>query len=346
MTQTERHQVFITDKYKMTQKMRVGQSAILQKEISQEKSLCTFVGWDPERMLILSMPSKVGQLGFLYSSNAVVVRFLFLGKVYGFVSKVVDVLKEHDLVVLDWPRRLEEVELTREMRFEVQMTISASLKKKSNNEFRPEESIKLMDISSGGCRLSVARSPDNLESYYSGREIEMMIPVSGKTDPAPVRAHIRNTTVTGECLELGTQFKPGQDQVLELVRETLIPKAALEGLLEPVAPEEPKPEPKPKPPPRLKMSKPAPSAAAQRMARQQHDEALAELSQEVDMEEVTADVVADLLGVKSIGGSMAAVTQCRQFVRDWVQNKGWEEAREKRLFLLSHCKKITGLQIR
>ncbi len=354
MAQANRQQVFITNRQQIAQRLRVGQSAILEKELSHEKSLCTILGWEPEHMVLLSLPSKVGQLGFLHTSNAVVIRFLFLGKAYGFVTKVMDLIRDHDLVLVSWPRRLEEVELTREMRFEVKMNISASLKSKSGPEFQPEESIKLLDISTGGCRLSVARNQDNLESYYSGREIEMRIPVAGQTDPAPVRVHIRNTAVTGEDLELGTQFRPGQEDVLERVRETLIPRAALEGLLTPEPSEaEPKPAPaeKPKAPPRPRPAKkPAPSTAApppaaQRLARHYESEALAELSHEVDLEEVTIDVVADLLGVKSIGGSMAAVVQCRRFVRDWVQNKGWEEARERRLFLLTHCKKIEGLQI-
>lgn len=347
---TEPQQIQISDVHRISDKLRVGHPLLLQKEISQEKTTCHVMGWEPGLYLALFVPARIGQLGFVFPGNAVLLRFVRLGKVYGFAAKVLESYSEYDLVLVEWPKRLEEVGLTSEMRLEINMQVNACVMKTTGLEFLPPQPLKILDISKGGCRLCVSNNPANTATYFNDRHIQIKLPAQGLAQPVNIKAQIRNTSVSGDELELGVQFGPDQDQELAMVRESLIPKASLEDFLTPVitkAKKEAKPK-KVKPKVILKTRKPrGPTKAplAKGMARYGEENQLEEFSKEVHLEDVTVDVICDLLQVKKIEGSMSAKVKCRQFVREWVQNKGWAAARERRSFLLSHCKKISGISI-
>ena len=103
--------------------LQVGLEVIVQKEVGQEKQWASIVGWSPEQFLLMDGPATWVGMGQLFAQNRLLIRFISLGSFYGFDAKVLTVFKTPLLVVIEWPRQLECMALSKENRYAVNLGV-------------------------------------------------------------------------------------------------------------------------------------------------------------------------------------------------------------------------------
>ncbi|MBI5521402.1 MAG: flagellar brake protein [Desulfarculus sp.] len=361
----ERQSVVVQGPAQIEDTLQVGLQVIVQKEVGQERTWAKLVGWVPEGVVILDGPAQWVGMGQLFAQNRLLVRFVSLGSFYGFTAKVLTVIKSPLLVILEWPKQLDKVPLSSETRCVVHVPIHVAPLNRDGSQSTACEAL-LTDISLGGCQAKGKRAGLPLADFQQGRLVRISLQVPLFPQALDVLAQVRNTQITGSEVVMGLRFEEGQAPALErmhlllapMLRLCLEPAAGLAGGLPPApAPAAPAPTPAPasRPGPALPLDT-APLAA--QAGRDQPPPAdgprvfevpehlrVDTTATKVTLEDMPAERAAAILGVRGLGGSMAAMVKARELVRAWVEKHGEPAVRERRRLLLSECAAIQGLKL-
>ncbi len=339
--------------------LRVGMQVIVQKEVGQERIWARLVGWLPEGAVILDGPSQWVGLGQLFAQNRLLVRFISLGSFYGFATRVMTVLKAPLLVVLEWPRQMDKVPLSSENRYVVNVPIQLATRGHDGG-FSPPGEAQLADLSRGGCQVRGRRGGLAAADLSPGRLVRLTVNVPTFPQALDVLGQIRNTQVTGPEVVMGLRFEAGQTKTLERLQLVLAPMLRLGGEVWGAgvpAPAPAAPPPSTPAPPVGKIAaslpldtqplaaRPAPPRDGPRVFDVPGELRVDTTATKVRLEEMPAERAAAILGVRALGGSMAAVLKAREMVRAWVEKYGEFSVRERRRLLLRDCATIQGLKL-
>jgi hypothetical protein len=364
---TQRQSLTVSDPARIEAVLQVGLQVIVQKEVGQERVWARVVGWLPEGAVILDGPAQWVGVGQLFAQNRLLVRFLSLGSFYGFATRVITVLKSPLLVVLEWPKQLDKVPLSSETRCVINVPTQIA-PRNPDGSYGPAGEALLADISRGGCQARGKRGDLAAADLSPGRPVRLTLAVPNFPQPLEVQAQIRNTQVTGSEVVMGLRFEDGQAKTLERLQLILAPMLRLggdNGVSEaPAAESAPAAAPvkaAPAAPPAPKIvtslaldtqplaarsaSKTPPPGDGPRVFAVPEELRVDTTATKVRLEEMTAERTAAILGVRALGGSMAAVIKAREMVRAWVEKYGEFSVRERRRLLLRDCATIQGLKL-
>lgn len=198
----------------------LGQEVVVQRSSTPDKKVAFLQGWKPGRYLVIDGLSSMVMSGALFQQNSMLVRFQSLGRVYGFSSVVLAVITDPALVILQWPDRLERVELTTENRLPVDLEVQVTLVEESDRESSPRPG-RLRDLSQGGCQVVLA--PDSYTKEKLAADSRLKLELLVKKEKFSFEVLVRNLRVSPSGMALGTRFAEGQEAAVNKLMQLVAP---------------------------------------------------------------------------------------------------------------------------
>ncbi|GAB4241169.1 MAG: hypothetical protein Kow00109_16480 [Acidobacteriota bacterium] len=174
------------------------------------------VGLDPGRFIILTKPVALSPAivqTSLVPGSELLVRYLYDGTVWGFRSRLIQVLSGNvQVIFVEYPEEIENYELRKAERIETYLPCRLSQGDIAVDAI-------LLDLSEAGARVSyksdleIGRNP--------GCEVQLQIPALKCGDTALLAGVVRTVREREGRWVLGLQFSEGQDEMRQKVREYL-----------------------------------------------------------------------------------------------------------------------------
>ncbi len=161
----------------------------------------TLIGMSPEEFLIVAIPEIAGVLARLSELSPVTVRYVFCGGVYGFTSSILSCIHKPKLMLfMSYPHSVDVIDLRKTKRMLSLLPASAIIQHKNFTGV-------LVDMSEGGCRLSLDTESEGLPFIYSGEEISISLQLTGTAIPRIIRGSVQHIRHDGKFAEMGIKFK-------------------------------------------------------------------------------------------------------------------------------------------
>ncbi len=182
--------------------LEIGAKVLALFRGSSVASKALFVGMEPGRYLVFSVPGSAALEPHLAKGNAVNVRFAGAGEVFSFDSRVIGRLVEQSvsLVVLDYPVAARPIEMRRETRSDSYCPAVLNVGKESHPG-------SVVDLSAGGCRFIFARAGENFPGgVTAGREVSVSFQMPGRENAQLFACRIGNFGHEKSLLSVGLRF--------------------------------------------------------------------------------------------------------------------------------------------
>lgn len=201
----------ITNPSDMADTLEVGGYVLVQKEMGSQKTWCQILGWIIGKFLFLDGPSLWVGRGNLFKGNAILGRYLRLGRLYGFKCAVHEVVRDPLIVIVEWPEQVEAITLSSEMRAKTSFPVTLMAAGVAGGG---QIEAKLRDLSPLGCQLAIDSPPEEAKNLSQGDTAQLMITLPPEDQATALKADVRNVQARGRELLLGLRFQPGQPEVL------------------------------------------------------------------------------------------------------------------------------------
>lgn len=206
----ESHNKIITDAKIIAGTMQVSSEVLVQKELSNERYWANFVGWIPGEFIFLDGPRQLVKQGFLFKGNVIFVRYLHLGTMYGFSTKVYDIIGYPLTVLLEWPEKVDVMRPRTARR--AASNLSAQLFLLQPDGDHSQFPAMLRDLSGAGCKVLVARDKDSENYFKAEAPAAVHVKIPGEDKPFTLRAEIRNILKQKKDIVLGLRFTEDQPE--------------------------------------------------------------------------------------------------------------------------------------
>jgi c-di-GMP-binding flagellar brake protein YcgR len=178
----------------------------------------TLIGAEHGRHLLVKMPHVPDLASKLYQKNHIIVRYLHAGKVYGFRSTLIGMIREPvRLCVISYPEALESHNTRNHERFDC--VIPASVKHAADQGGREWKGV-IVDMSMGGCRFRTkAGDRPDLARLAMGESLSLSFGLLGEETRHILVAELRSLVQDTEQITMGLLF--GADVETESQRKAL-----------------------------------------------------------------------------------------------------------------------------
>jgi c-di-GMP-binding flagellar brake protein YcgR len=171
------------------------------------------IGIVPDEFLIIRVPAIPGILSRLETGSPILGRYVYAGNVYGFRSTMLTFIhKPTFLIFLSYPAAVETVNLRKTQRIECRFP--ASVKTDRGDEYKSA----VVDISLGGCRISVDNDQTGPSSFDVDQKIELSFHLAGIAEEQVIDGRVQNIKKDGQFTEMGIQFDQGNEAILNNVK--------------------------------------------------------------------------------------------------------------------------------
>ena len=198
----------LTEAKAITATMQVGNEVLVQKELSAERHWANFIGWIPGEFLFLDGPRQLVKMGFLFKGNVILVRYLYLGTMYGFTSKVYDLIGYPLMVLVEWPAKVEVMRPSSEPRAAANLEAHLFVLRPDGQHLKFPATLR--DLSCSGCKLLVPRDKKSENRFSSGVQTAIQVQIPGQEKPLTLRAEVRNVLKQKDDIVLGLRFSEDQ----------------------------------------------------------------------------------------------------------------------------------------
>jgi len=173
----------------------------------------TLVGMDRGQYLICTTPRIPGIWVAVNGHEEAVIRYLYRGVVYGFKSRLLNLIDEpFRLLFLSYPENIETVNLRQHQRIPCLVPATA---KKDDAVYNGV----LLDLSLTGCCFAFDTASDDEEPGIGpGQEIGVSFQVAGLTGSPMINVEVVNVRKRGRKVTIGGSFKDLKDDTLAAVR--------------------------------------------------------------------------------------------------------------------------------
>jgi c-di-GMP-binding flagellar brake protein YcgR len=168
------------------------------------------VGAEHGRYLLVKMPHVPDLAQKLYQKNHIIVRYLHAGKVYGFRSTLVGMIREPmRLFVLAYPEDIESHNTRQNERFDCM--IPASVKKPDDPDGEKWKGL-INDMSIGGCRFR-AKAGDNpgAAKLAVGSPLTLSFGFLGEDTWQTLETELRSLVIDNRQVTMGLSFREDVD---------------------------------------------------------------------------------------------------------------------------------------
>jgi len=178
----------------------------------KERQKSNLVGMVPGAYLIVTKPQMVGVRNLLEQEPGILVRYLYMGEVFGFRAEVVGVVTvPYALMFLSYPVMVERINLRRAARVACHLPATLSVKDMDAEGM-------IVDISGGGCRFTIkADMPELARHIYVGAFALLAFPLLGTEGRCQVQGLIRNVSEDLHKMSLGIQFQAVDKEIRERI---------------------------------------------------------------------------------------------------------------------------------
>ena len=192
--------------------IELGCQIFIQIEGVRDRLSSYLVGMVPDKYLIVNSPSILGIQNVLYDGVPVVLRYVHLGEVFGFSSKVLhSITKPSKVTFIAYPAIIERMSLRKNQR--VNCYIPASMNYKS---LQLEGMI--LNISHSGCNFVLKNIEDQVVRYIQPQEfVELQFPVLGMEGVQSFKGTIKNTSQDSKGIGLGIKFEDLDNKIADMI---------------------------------------------------------------------------------------------------------------------------------
>jgi hypothetical protein len=190
--------------YEVESSLSIGETVLMQGKLRDNPVKAVLAGWIASDCILLSPPLSILAAGQFVKDEFLLIRYLFLGKVFGFETIVRKMVLDPPMVIVSWPDQVEVASISREVRLRARMEVLIVL----YNEAKQEVPIKghLIEISKGGCRIKIPWNSDYMEYCIPGSMLELHLGLHHDRDPLKVSCIVRNFSKQGSHANMGLQF--------------------------------------------------------------------------------------------------------------------------------------------
>ena len=199
--------------------LSVGEIMVVQGKLRSQPYKAPLAGWVPGESIFISPSLAVLASGQIVKDEFLLVRYLFLGNVFGFETTATKVILDPPLVILEWPERVEVAAVTREARFMAKVPIM-SVFYNSQGEVVGRCKGSLIELSLGGCRIKTHWQNELMEFYLPGSRISLETPLNLGGLPLKLDCVLRNFSRQGDLIIMGLQIM-GEKMVKDRINTIL-----------------------------------------------------------------------------------------------------------------------------
>jgi c-di-GMP-binding flagellar brake protein YcgR len=196
--------------------LNIGIGTTLQFQLGWKgrelKAAGALVGMVAEEFLIIRVPAIPGILSRLREGDPIVVRYVYSGNVYGFTSKVLTCIQKPALIVFtEYPTSVESMNLRKARRMECLFPAVVDMQGRGHKAV-------IVDISIGGCRICLENESGDSSSIDVQQTIGISFFLTGTTEEQVINGKIQNIKKDDKRTEMGIQFDPENEAVLDNVK--------------------------------------------------------------------------------------------------------------------------------
>jgi hypothetical protein len=199
--------------------MYVGNPVELHYQFSPAKFMGVFGGWLYEEMVFFLLPKGSSLVHQLQRGDYLIARYLERGNAYGAKLLLRRVYPADGMLVVAWPESLEVLQISQDARIKVAYPAYLYLHC-SDREIRSFDG-GLVDLSSGGCRIQIARSKFAEFTPEIGKKTVISIYVPHIDKNINLSAVVRNTMGLDRQYSIGVQFHPEQEFKIRMLTGVL-----------------------------------------------------------------------------------------------------------------------------
>ena len=176
----------------------LGSEVLFQLEGSKERLKAVLVGMEPQKFIILNIPSAPALKEMISIGSDMIIRYVFTGNVFAFKATVIGVISEpFPLTFISYPKSIEILNLRSEKRVECNIPATVYV-----NHKRTEGVI--VDISFNGVRIA-CEILENM-SIEIDNEVFVEFPLPGLKGEHNFFGKIKNIAKEKKKASLGIQF--------------------------------------------------------------------------------------------------------------------------------------------
>lgn len=167
------------------------------------------VGMEVDEYLILKIPAQFTNVKHkLYPGVEVIVRYIHHGIVFGFQTKLIEIItRPVKLLFLEYPKIIEHHDLRSHKRAQSIFPATIHIKDRTNNG-------AIIDISKNGCRCHIlATQGETLPPAQVDDQVSLKCKFPGIQGEHEVKGIIRNTKKSRKELILGIEFLALEEQL-------------------------------------------------------------------------------------------------------------------------------------
>ncbi|MDY6851499.1 MAG: flagellar brake protein, partial [Thermodesulfobacteriota bacterium] len=182
--------------------LEIGDKIMARFEGQEAETKAKFIGMETGAYIVIRLPRITGLRKNLAEGNAVSLRYISSGMVYGFEAAVLGFFQEKNLnlVIISYPRAIETIDMRKEKRVDCYTNAKLTI---------AEEGFpgSLIDLSPSGCRFVFALSTEKTRPDFAiGQEATLSFRLPDLEGPQVFPCRIENIRHDGQTLSLGLIF--------------------------------------------------------------------------------------------------------------------------------------------
>lgn len=173
------------------------------------------VGMDLDEYLIIKIPAQYTNIKHkLVQGVDIVVRYLYQGTVYGFQTKLIEIISRPvKLLFLEYPKIIEHYDLRSQKRAESLFPAAIRIKDKTNHG-------AIIDVSKNGCRCHILNSKqETLPPVQIDDEIVLKCKFPGVQGDREVFGKVKNIKRSRKELIVGVEFLGLELEIHDLISQ-------------------------------------------------------------------------------------------------------------------------------
>ena len=173
------------------------------------------VGMEIDEYLIIKIPAQYTNVKHKLTTGVdIIVRYLYRGTVYGFQTKLIEIItKPVKLLFLEYPKIIEHYDLRSQKRAESIFPATITIKDKTNHG-------AIIDVSKNGCRCHILNSRrEPLPPVQIDDEILLKCKFPGVQGDREVFGRIKNIRRSRKELILGVEFSKLELEIHDLISQ-------------------------------------------------------------------------------------------------------------------------------
>jgi c-di-GMP-binding flagellar brake protein YcgR len=177
-----------------------GSRLLISTAELKEKMQSELIGLSPFEFLLIRMPLISGMYEKFHEGKNLVVRYISKGTIFAFNGSVItSVRKPTPLLFIDYPKRVEMIELRQEERN------GCHIQGNCHCRIGVVETV-IVDISLGGCKTAVKKNLKGIHDVKAEDLVVMNFFLNGDEEETTVSGIIKNITIEGDAMYWGVKF--------------------------------------------------------------------------------------------------------------------------------------------